>query len=250
MTPGRIVVALVRHGQSIWNLENLFTGWTDVGLTPAGEAEAVKAGELMAAEGMTFDVVHTSLLRRAVGTANLTLDVMDLHWIPVRRDWRLNERHYGALQGLDKKETAARHGAEQVFAWRRSYNVRPPELEPDDPRHPRFDARYADLASGRIPAAESLADVVERMIGYWQEVAVPDLRAGRRVLIVAHGNSMRALLKHLKGIGDDEISGLNIPTGIPLLLELDGELNHRADWYLGDQEAAEAAAQAVAGQAG
>ncbi len=249
--PGQATQAvLLRHGQSVWNRENLFTGWTDVGLTDAGAEEARSAGRLMAEAGIAPDVVHTSVLRRAIDTAHLALDEMDRHWIPVRRDWRLNERHYGALQGLDKKETAARHGAKRVFAWRRSYDVRPPELAADDERHPRHDPRYGDLSPGEIPSAECLADVVERMIPYWKDAALPDLRAGRRLLLAAHGNSIRALLKHLKGIPDEEIAVLNIPTGIPLVVELDENLGYASDRYLGDAEAAEAAAAAVAAQAG
>lgn len=249
--PGEATQAvLLRHGQSVWNRENLFTGWTDVGLTDVGAEEARSAGRLMAEAGIAPDVVHTSVLRRAIDTAHLALDEMDRHWIPVRRDWRLNERHYGALQGLDKKETAARHGAEMVFAWRRSYDVRPPELAADDERHPRHDPRYGDLSPGEIPSAECLADVVERMIPYWKDAALPDLRAGRRLLLAAHGNSIRALLKHLKGIPDEEIAVLNIPTGVPLVVELDENLEYASDRYLGDAEAAEAAAAAVAAQAG
>ena len=243
-------VVLVRHGQSVWNLENRFTGWTDVPLTETGIEEATSAGELMASEGMTFDVVHTSVLRRAIRTADIALDRMDLHWIPVRRSWRINERHYGALQGLEKKETAAIHGAEQVFQWRRSYSIPPPPLDPDDPRHPRFDARYASVPSDELPASECLADVVSRAVPYWTEGILPDLREGLRVVVVAHGNSIRALLKYLKGISDEDITRLNIPTGIPLVVELDRELRYVSDRYLGDQEAAEAAAAAVAAQAG
>lgn len=243
-------VVLVRHGQSVWNLENRFTGWTDVPLTEAGIDEATSAGELMASEGLSFDVVHTSVLRRAIRTADIALDRMDLHWIPVKRSWRINERHYGALQGLEKKETAAIHGAEQVFQWRRSYSIPPPPLDPDDPRHPRFDARYASVPTDELPASECLADVVARAVPYWTQGIVPDLRAGLRVVVVAHGNSIRALLKYLKGISDEDITRLNIPTGIPLVVELDEDWNHRSDRYLGDQAAAEAAAAAVAAQAG
>ena len=191
-------LVLVRHGQSIWNLENRFTGWTDVPLTEAGAGEARTAADLMASEDMSFDVVHTSVLRRAIGTANIALDRMDLHWIPVRRSWRINERHYGALQGLEKKETAAIHGAEQVFRWRRSYFIPPPPLDREDPRHPRFDARYASVSADQLPASECLADVVTRAVPYWEQGIVPDLRAGLRILVVAHGNSIRALLKYLK----------------------------------------------------
>ena len=243
-------LVLVRHGQSIWNLENRFTGWTDVPLTEEGVAEAWSAGELMLSDGMVFDIVHTSVLRRAINTANVALDRMDLHWIPVRRNWRLNERHYGTLQGLDKKQTAALHGAEQVFEWRRSYTTPPPPLAPDDDRHPRFDPRYASVPAGQMPASECLADVVKRTVPYWEAGIVPDLRAGLRVLVVAHGNSLRALLKYLKAIGDEEIAHLNIPTGIPLVVELDAELRYVDDHYLGDQAVAEAAAAAVAAQAG
>lgn len=243
-------LVLVRHGQSIWNLENRFTGWTDVPLTEGGAAEARDAADLMTAEGMAFDVVHTSVLRRAIGTANLALDRMDLHWIPVRRSWRINERHYGALQGLEKKETAVIHGADQVFRWRRSYDVPPPTLDLDDPRHPRFDARYRSVPSDELPASECLADVVTRAIPYWERGILPDLDAGLRVLVVAHGNSIRALLKYLKGISDEDITRLNIPTGIPLVVELDSRYRYVSDRYLGDQAAAEAAAAAVAAQAG
>ena len=243
-------LVLVRHGQSIWNLENRFTGWTDVPLTEAGAGEARTAADLMASEDMSFDVVHTSVLRRAIGTANIALDGMDLHWIPVRRSWRINERHYGALQGLDKKETAAIHGAERVFRWRRSYSIPPPPLDREDPHHPRFDARYASVSADQLPASECLADVVTRAVPYWEQGIVPDLRAGLRILVVAHGNSIRALLKYLKRISDDDITRLNIPTGIPLVVELDSEFRYVSDRYLGDQAAAEAAAAAVAAQAG
>lgn len=243
-------LVLLRHGESTWNLENRFSGWTDVGLTATGEDEAISAGLLMAGEGLGFDIVHTSLLRRAINTANLALDRMDLHWLPVSRSWRLNERHYGGLQGLDKKETAALHGADQVFRWRRSYAVPPPALETDDPRHPRFDRRYRDVADGELPASECLADVVNRAVPYWTAGIMPDLSAGRRVLVVAHGNSLRALLKYLKRISDEEITRLNIPTGIPLVVELDDELEYVADRYLGDPAVAAAAAAAVAAQAG
>jgi 2,3-bisphosphoglycerate-dependent phosphoglycerate mutase len=243
-------LVLLRHGESTWNLENRFTGWHDVPLSETGRAEAVRAGELMRAEGLTFDVVHTSLLRRAIQTVNIALDVMDQHWIPVRRHWRLNERHYGALQGLNKKETSERYGPDQVFAWRRSYDVPPPPLDPDDERHPRFDPRYADLAPDLLPATECLKDVVARMLPYWHDAIVPDLRAGRRVLIGAHGNSLRALVKHLDGISDEDIAGLNIPTGIPLVYQLDEQLRPVSSRYLGDPEAARAAAEAVARQAG
>lgn len=241
---------LLRHGESVWNLENIFTGWTDVPLSERGTAEAVASGELMADEGLTPDIVHTSLLRRAISTANLALDAMDRAWIPVARHWRLNERHYGALQGKNKKETSEIHGADQVHIWRRSYDIPPPALERDDERFPGHDPRYASLAPEQIPATECLADVVERMLPYWYDDIVPDLRAGRQVLVAAHGNSLRALVKHLDGIPDDEIPGLNIPTGIPLVYRLDKDLKVVDSRYLGDEEAAKAAAAAVAAQAG
>ncbi len=244
-------LVLLRHGESTWNLENRFTGWTDVDLTDKGKAEAVQAGELMAEEGLVFDVVHTSLQLRAIKTVDLALEAMSLHWIPVKRHWRLNERHYGALQGLDKKETAERHGKEQVHVWRRSYDTPPPALDWDDERHPRHDPRYASLAPEQLPATECLKDVVDRMLPYWYDAIVPDLRDGRRLLIGAHGNSLRALVKHLDGIADDVIPELNIPTGIPLVYELDGDLRPVGPGrYLGDEEAARRAAEAVAKQAG
>lgn len=242
-------LVLLRHGQSTWNLENRFTGWTDVGLTSQGEDEARAAGRLLVEEGLTFDLVFTSLLKRAIHTTQVALDVMDLDWLPVERHWRLNERHYGALQGLNKAETAAEHGDEQVHVWRRSYDIPPPVLDVDDDRHPRFDARYRTLTADLLPATESLKDVVTRMLPYWHDAIVPAILAGRRVLVSAHGNSLRALVKHLDGISDDEIPSLNIPTGIPLVYELDDELKALSSRYLGDQEAAAAAARAVADQA-
>lgn len=243
-------LVLLRHGQSTWNLENRFTGWTDVGLTEQGEQEARDAGRLMAEAGLEFDVVHTSLQLRAINTANIALEEMGLHWLPVKRHWRLNERHYGALQGLDKKETAERHGKDQVFEWRRSYDIPPPPLEISDDRHPVHDRRYADLPPDLLPATECLKDVVERMLPYWYDQIVPDLRDGKRVVIAAHGNSLRALVKHLDGISDEEIPSLNIPTGIPLVYELDADLTRVTSGYLGDPEAAAKAAEAVAKQAG
>jgi 2,3-bisphosphoglycerate-dependent phosphoglycerate mutase len=241
---------MLRHGQSTWNHENLFTGWTDVGLTPQGEDEAKSAGRLLLDEGMRPDILHTSVLVRAIRTAEIALEEMGLQYLPVRRSWRLNERHYGSLQGLDKKETAERHGSDQVLSWRRSYDIPPPALDREDERHPAHDPRYAALAPDLLPATECLADVVIRMLPYWHDVIVPDLRAGMTPLIVAHGNSMRALVKHLDGISDEEIVDLNIPTGIPLVYELDGELRPSSSRYLGDLEAAKAAAEAVARQAG
>jgi len=243
-------LVLLRHGESIWNLENIFTGWTDVALTDRGREEATNAGVVMRVEGISFDIVHTSVLRRAISTANLTLDAMDLAWIPVTRHWRLNERHYGALQGLNKKETADRYGRDQVHQWRRSFATPPPSLEQADERHPSHDPRYRHLAPEQLPATECLADVVERMLPYWYDAIVPDLRSDKRVLVAAHGNSLRALVKHLEGISDEDISGVNIPTGVPAVYELDENLNLLTSRYLGDQEAIAAAVEKVAGQAG
>jgi 2,3-bisphosphoglycerate-dependent phosphoglycerate mutase len=243
-------LVLLRHGESTWNMENRFTGWTDVPLSEKGTAEAVTAGQLLKAEGYEFDVVHTSLLQRAITTANLALDEMGLSWLPVKRHWRLNERHYGALQGLNKKETAEKHGKEQVFEWRRSYDVPPPALELDDERHPVHDRRYASLAPDVLPATECLKDVVGRMMPYWYDEIVPDVRDGKLVLVVAHGNSLRALVKRLDHISDEEIAGLNIPTGIPLVYKLGDDLEKEESFYLGDPEAAKKAAEAVAKQAG
>ena len=241
---------LLRHGQSVWNLENLFTGWTDIGLTELGMSEAREAGRLLKEEGVTPDVVHTSVLSRAIETAELALEEMGLQDLPVHRSWRLNERHYGTLQGLDKKETASLHGAEQVLAWRRSYDLPPPPLEESDPRHPIHDPLYANIAREEIPAAECLADVVDRMLPYWHDAIVPEIRAGSTPLVVAHGNSLRALVKHLDVISNEDIVELNIPTGVPLLYELDSDLAPMSSRYLGDPEAAQAAADAVARQAG
>ncbi|HJP40230.1 MAG TPA: 2,3-diphosphoglycerate-dependent phosphoglycerate mutase [Dehalococcoidia bacterium] len=241
---------LLRHGESTWNRENRFTGWHDVPLTDDGVREALEAGRLLLDDGYSFDVVYTSLLRRAIQTVQIVLDEMDLHWLPVKRSWRLNERHYGALQGLNKKETAANYGTEQVFAWRRGYNSPPPPLDPDDERHPIQDRRYATLEPELLPATECLKDVVARVLPYWQNSIVPDLRAGQRVLVGAHGNSLRALVKFLDGISDEDIPELNIPTGIPLVFELNDDLHSVHSFYLGDQEAARAAAEAVSRQAG
>lgn len=246
--PSKLVI--LRHGESLWNLENIFTGWTDVPLSEKGEREARAAGVVMTEEDLQFDVLHTSLLRRAIDTADLTLGEMGMDWIPVRRHWRLNERHYGALQGLNKKETADKYGLEQVHIWRRSYATQPPTLEASDERHPSHDRRYTALAPEQLPSAECLADVVERMLPYWYDAIVPDLRDGKTTLVVAHGNSLRALVMHLDGISEDAISDLNIPTGMPRLYEFDTELNVVNARYLGDPEEVAAAAAAVAAQAG
>jgi 2,3-bisphosphoglycerate-dependent phosphoglycerate mutase len=239
---------LLRHGESEWNAKNLFTGWVDVRLSAAGEAEAARGGKLLAERNLLPDVVHTSLLRRAIHTSQLALDACDRHWIPVRRSWRLNERHYGALQGKDKKETLAKYGEEQFKLWRRSYDTPPPPLDADDPFSQAIDARYADVGAER-PATECLKDVVTRMMPYWQESIVPDLKAGKRVLVTAHGNSLRALVMHLDGISQSDIAELNIPTGIPLLYNLDTDFKpvKKGGEYL-DPEAAKAAIEAVANQ--
>ena len=239
---------LLRHGESEWNAKNLFTGWVDVRLSATGEAEAARGGKLLAERGLLPDVVHTSLLRRAIHTSQLALDSCDRHWIPVRRSWRLNERHYGALQGKDKKETLAKYGEEQFKLWRRSYDVPPPPIEANDRYSQAGDARYADLGAA-MPATECLKDVVARMIPYWDESIAPDLKAGKRVLVTAHGNSLRALVKHLDGINDSDIAELNIPTGIPLLYKLDANFKPtvKGGEYL-DPAAAAAAIEAVANQ--
>jgi 2,3-bisphosphoglycerate-dependent phosphoglycerate mutase len=242
-------VVLLRHGESTWNRENRFTGWTDVDLSEKGREEAHEAGRVLRAEGFTFDIAYTSLLTRALRTCWIALDELGLLWIPVEKDWRLNERHYGALQGLNKAEIAAKHGDAQVKIWRRSYDIPPPALSPDDPRHPRHDPRYAGLSPSEVPATESLKDTVARFLPYWHETIAPAIRSGRRVLIAAHGNSLRALVKYLDGISDADISELNIPTGIPLVYELDDDLKPIRHRYLGDPEKAKAAADAVAKQA-
>ncbi len=241
---GKLV--LCRHGQSDWNLKNLFTGWTDVDLTEKGTAEAVAAGRLLSELGYDFDIAYTSVLKRAIRTLWLMLDEMDLMWIPVVRDWRWNERHYGALQGLNKAETAAKYGDEQVHIWRRSYDIPPPELEADDDRHPAHDPRYAGVAN--LPATESLATTLERVRPCWEETVAPDLRAGKNVLIAAHGNSLRALVKMLDEVSDEEITGFNIPTGVPLAYELDDDLKPLSREFLGDPEEIAKAAAAVAAQ--
>jgi 2,3-bisphosphoglycerate-dependent phosphoglycerate mutase len=244
-----VKLVLLRHGESVWNRENRFTGWTDVDLSEQGIAEAHGAGKILEQEGYTFEVAFTSVLKRAIRTLWIVLDEMDLMWIPVCRSWRLNERHYGALQGLDKAETAARHGEEQVHLWRRSYDIRPPSLDPGDGRYPAHDPRYSELDAAEIPLTESLKDTVERFLPYWQEVIAPALRQGKRALIAAHGNSLRALVKHLDRVSDEQITRLNIPTGVPLVYELDERLEAVRHYYLGDQERIRRAMAAVAGQA-
>ncbi len=241
-------VVLLRHGESTWNSENRFTGWTDVDLSEKGLQEAAQAGVLLRDAGFTFDVAFTSVLKRAIRTGWIVLDALDLLWIPVTRNWRLNERHYGALQGLNKAETAAKHGDEQIKIWRRSYDTPPPPLTLDDPRHPSKDRRYADLKPSELPATESLKDTVARFVPYWTGTIAPEVKAGRRVLIAAHGNSLRALVKYLDNISDADIVELNIPTGIPLVYELDASLKPIRSYYLGDPEAAKRAAEAVAKQ--
>jgi 2,3-bisphosphoglycerate-dependent phosphoglycerate mutase len=242
-------LVLLRHGQSTWNLENRFTGWTDVDLTPEGRAEAQRAGVLLREAGYVFDILHTSRLKRAIQTMQVVQDELGQQWVDVQRHWRLNERHYGGLQGLNKKETADKHGDAQVLVWRRSYDIPPPALEANDERHPRQDPRYRNLAPDVLPATESLKDVVARMLPYWYDAIVPDLRLGKQVGIVAHGNSLRALVKHLDHVSEADIVELNIPTAIPLVYELDDQLRAVRHYYLGDPEAAKRAAEAVAKQA-
>ncbi|MCE5259739.1 MAG: 2,3-diphosphoglycerate-dependent phosphoglycerate mutase [Chloroflexi bacterium] len=241
-------LVLVRHGESIWNKENRFTGWTDVGLSDKGQQEAIAGGKLLKEGGYIFDIAYTSVLKRAIKTLWLVLEELDQMWIPVYNSWRLNERHYGALQGLNKAETAAKHGEEQVHIWRRSYDTPPPALEISDPRHPSHDPRYADLPAKDVPATESLKDTVARMLPYWHETIAPMVSSGKRVLIAAHGNSLRALVKYLDNMSDADITELNIPTGIPLVYELDDNLKPICHYYLGDPEAAAKAAAAVAAQ--
>jgi 2,3-bisphosphoglycerate-dependent phosphoglycerate mutase len=240
-----IKVVLQRHGESVWNKANLFTGWTDVDLSEKGVQEAHDSGIKLKQEGYTFDIAFTSVLKRAIRTLWITLDEMDLMWIPVVRSWRLNERHYGALQGLNKAETAEKYGEEQVHKWRRSYAVRPPELKETDDRYPGKDPRYLHLAKNELPLAESLKDTVERFLPFWHTDIVPEIKAGKKVLISAHGNSLRALVKYLDNISEDEIPGLNIPTGIPLVYELDDDLKPVKHYYLADEEKVEAAISAV-----
>jgi 2,3-bisphosphoglycerate-dependent phosphoglycerate mutase len=242
-------LVMVRHGQSVWNLENRFTGWTDVGLTEQGRAEALEAGKLLKEDGYVFDVAYTSVLRRAIQTLWIILEEMGLEWIPVTNAWQLNERHYGNLQGLNKAEMAEKFGEEQVHIWRRSYDVPPPLLELKDERHPKFDPRYASLTPEQLPASESLKLTLERVLPYWHAELAPVIKSGKRVIIAAHGNSMRALVKYLDNISESEIPGLNIPTGVPLIYELDDELKPIKNYYLGDPEDAAKKAAAVANQA-
>jgi 2,3-bisphosphoglycerate-dependent phosphoglycerate mutase len=248
MSESTHTLILLRHGESEWNAKNLFTGWVDVGLTDKGRAEAVAGGRQLVEAGLLPDVVHTSLLRRAITTANISLDEADRHWIPVRRSWRLNERHYGALQGKNKKQTLEEYGEEQFMLWRRSFDVPPPPIDDDDPFSQAHDPRYADLGP-ELPRSECLKDVIERMLPYWYASIVPDLATGDTVLVAAHGNSLRAIVKHLDGISDEDIAGLNIPTGMPLVYELDAEMRpvEKGGRYL-DPAAAAAAAEAVANQ--
>ncbi len=241
-------LVLIRHGQSNWNKENRFTGWTDVGLTAQGESETLEAARALRAEGFTFDVAYTSVLRRAIKTLWIVLEEMDLMWIPVNRDWRLNERHYGALQGLNKAETVEKHGMDQVQIWRRSYETRPPPLTPDDERYPGKDPRYGGLSSDEIPLTECLKDTVARFMPYWEQTIAPAVEAGRKVLIAAHGNSLRALVKFLDGVSDEDIVSLNIPTGVPMVYELDEGLKPIRHYYVGDPEKIAAATNVVANQ--
>ncbi|MEO5888147.1 MAG: 2,3-diphosphoglycerate-dependent phosphoglycerate mutase [Anaerolineales bacterium] len=242
-------LVLVRHGQSVWNLENRFTGWTDVGLTELGRAEALEAGKLLKADGYVFDVAYTSVLKRAIHTLWIILQEMNLEWIPVANAWQVNERHYGALQGLNKAEMAERFGEEQVKIWRRSYDVPPPSLDWTDERHPRLDARYASLSPEQLPATESLKITLERVLPYWHSTLAPVIRSGKRVIVVAHGNSIRALVKYLDNISEVAIPEVNIPTGLPLVYEFDDELKPIRNYYLGDAEAAAEKSAVVANQA-
>ena len=241
-------VVLLRHGESVWNKENLFTGWTDVDLSEKGTEEAKEAGRVLKEQGYFFDIAYTSVLKRAIRTLWMALDEMDLMWIPVVRDWRLNERHYGALQGLNKAETAAKYGEQQVKVWRRSYDIQPPALEETDPRYPGHDPRYQGLPKNQVPLTECLKDTVARFLPCWHEVIAPAVRSGKRVLICAHGNSLRALVKYLDNIPDQEIVELNIPTGMPLVYELDDDLKPIKSYYLGDPERVRQAMEAVASQ--
>jgi len=242
-------LVLLRHGESIWNKENLFTGWTDVDLSDTGLEEADRGAKDLKEAGFTFDLAFTSVLKRAIRTLWIVQDDLDLMWIPVERNWRLNERHYGALQGLNKADTAKEYGPEQVHIWRRSYDVPPPPLSADDPRNPRVDPRYRDVDPLLLPVTECLKDTLERVMPYWHDVIIPSIKGGKKVIIAAHGNSLRALVKHLDHISDEDITGLNIPTGIPLVYELDEDCRAIRHYYLGDPEAAKAAAEKVAKQA-
>ena len=241
-------LVLIRHGESQWNLENRFTGWVDVDLSAKGREEAAAAGRLLKESGFVFDVAFTSVLKRAIRTLWFVLEEMDMMWIPVRHSWRLNERHYGALQGLNKSEMAAKYGDEQVHIWRRSYDIQPPPLERTSPMYPGLDPRYSDLKPHEIPRTECLKDTVARFLPYWQQVIVPEIQSGKRVIIAAHGNSLRALVKHLDNISDEAITGLNIPTGVPLVYELDDALKVRGSRYLGDEQAIKEKMDAVAKQ--
>ncbi len=241
-------LVLVRHGQSTWNLENRFTGWTDVELTDLGKAEAAEAGKLLSEAGYDFDIAYTSVLKRAIKTLGIIQNVMDRDWLPVVRAWQLNERHYGSLQGLNKAETAEKFGEDQVKVWRRSYDVPPPALELTDERHPKFDRRYASLTPEQLPATESLKITLDRVLPYWTSTLAPEIKAGKRLLVVAHGNSIRALVKYLDSVSEAEITELNIPTGLPLVYELDDNLKPIQHYYLGDPEEAAKKAAAVANQ--
>ncbi len=241
-------IVLLRHGESTWNKENRFTGWTDVGLTEKGQSEAVAAGRLLKNEGYSFDLAYTSVLKRAIKTLWIALEEMDRMWIPIRHSWRLNERHYGALQGLNKAETAAKFGEQQVQTWRRAYDTPPPPLEGDDPRLERDNPRYAGLAPDEFPRTECLKDTVARFLPYWHETIAPTVKSGKKVIVAAHGNSLRALIKYLDNVSDADIVGLNIPTGQPLVYELDHDLKPLRHYYLGDEETIRAAMQAVANQ--
>ncbi len=241
-------LVLLRHGESSWNKENRFTGWTDVDLSEKGISEARKAGEVLKKEGYVFDIAYTSVLKRAIRTLWITLDMMDLMWIPVLNSWRLNERHYGGLQGLNKAETAAKYGEDQVLIWRRSYDVPPPPLEKNDPRYPGSDPRYKALTQRELPLTECLKDTVARFLPYWHETIAPAVKSGKRVIVAAHGNSLRALVKYLDNVSDQDIVGLNIPTGLPLIYELDDNLKPIKHYYLGDPEEVRKAMEAVANQ--
>jgi len=241
-------LVLLRHGESLWNKENRFTGWYDIGLSEKGVVEAKKAGEVLKENGFEFDIAYTSLLKRAIKTLWLTLEELDQMWIPVHRTWKLNERHYGALQGLNKAETAGKYGDDQVLVWRRSYDTPPPALEKNDERYPGHDARYQTLNESQLPLSECLQDTVERFLPYWRDIIAPTVKTGKRVIIAAHGNSLRALVKYLDNVSDEEIIGLNIPTGMPLVYELDDNLKPLKSYYLGDSEAVQKAMDAVAKQ--